>query len=435
MATNLTIDESVTTVNISGVTETAPAYTTITLSNDQGAQGPTGATGPTSTTPGPTGNGISSIVRTSGTGAAGTTDTFTITYTNSTTTTFQVYNGSNGNNGTDGRSINSISKTSTAGLVDTYTITYSTGSPSTFTVTNGNTGATGQGYAAQGTWSGSTAYVPYDVVYWAGNSWRCKTANTGNSPVAGTYWELLTLGFNAQGTYSSSTTYNQGDVVSHQGGSYYCYSDGTVGRTPTNTTYWAVIANKGDTGPTGLTGPVYPSFVSQGYYRTPLQYSATATAQNINTIFFTPFYVSASTTFDQIGVIASTVAASPTCTVRLGIYNDSNGVPGTLSLDAGTATQTTISGTPTSIPITISKTLTPGWYWLAAKQETGSAANTFICTAASSTVSGLQRMATPPLAYVANAFTQAGLSPGAFPSTATPSLNGGAVMITWIRAQ
>jgi hypothetical protein len=50
MATNLTIDESVTTVNISGVTETTPAYTIITLSNDQGPQGPTGATGSTGAT-------------------------------------------------------------------------------------------------------------------------------------------------------------------------------------------------------------------------------------------------------------------------------------------------------------------------------------------------------------------------------------------------
>lgn len=39
--------------------------------------------------------------------------------------------------GTDGKSIQSITKTSTAGLVDTYTITYSDGSTDTFDVTNG----------------------------------------------------------------------------------------------------------------------------------------------------------------------------------------------------------------------------------------------------------------------------------------------------------
>jgi hypothetical protein len=53
MATNITIDESVTTVNISGITETTPSSTIITLSNDQGLQGNPGiieqATQPDST--------------------------------------------------------------------------------------------------------------------------------------------------------------------------------------------------------------------------------------------------------------------------------------------------------------------------------------------------------------------------------------------------
>jgi hypothetical protein len=52
--------------------------------------------------------------------------------------------------------------------------------------------------------------------------------------------------------------------------------------------------------------------------------------------------------------------------VRLGIYADTgNGAPGTLILDAGT-----ISGTAVATSaITISQTLTPGLYWLAAVSQ------------------------------------------------------------------
>jgi len=48
--------------------------------------------------------------------------------------------------------------------------------------------------------------------------------------------------------------------------------------------------------------------------------------------------------------------------VRLGIYNDSSGAPGSLLLDGGTTT-TTAAAVKT---ITISQSLSPGLYWLAA---------------------------------------------------------------------
>jgi hypothetical protein len=127
----------------------------------------------------------------------------------------------------------------------------------------GATGATGQGYTARGVYAGDTAYVPYDVVFFGGNSYRCKANTTGNTPTNTTYWEYLTLGYSAQGAYSSGTTYYQGDTVSFNGGSYYCFNNGTTGITPTNTTYWQLIGAKGDTGAAGATGPtgsVAPTF-------------------------------------------------------------------------------------------------------------------------------------------------------------------------------
>lgn len=420
MATNITVDESVTVVNVDGSTSVSSGSTIITIANDQGAQGPTGAKGDTGAT-GPTGP-------TGPTGATGATGTTGAT-------------GAKGDTGTQGiQGIQGIQgDTGPTGSTGATGATGATGP----TGPTGLTGATGQGYTGRGTWSSGTAYSAYDVVYYdvSGNSYQCTTATTaGIVPTNASYWTIISAGWSAPYPHDSTLLYGVGQTVTYSGSSYYCYlaTPGTgASYLPTNTSYWIKVSSKGDTGSTGATGPtapVYPPFASQGYYRTPLQYSATAVAQNINTAFFTPFYVSASTTFDQIGVVASTVATSPACTVRLGIYTDNYGVPGTLSLDAGTVSIGLLAATPTSFSITISKTLTSGWYWLTAKQETGSASNTFICTGNQSTVSGLQRMAIPPNVYVANAFQQSGLSAGAFPSTATPSLTGGQVMITWIRA-
>lgn len=58
MATNITVDESVTVVNVDGSTSVSSGSTIITIANNQGPQGatgPAGPTGPVSTTPGPTG--------------------------------------------------------------------------------------------------------------------------------------------------------------------------------------------------------------------------------------------------------------------------------------------------------------------------------------------------------------------------------------------
>lgn len=53
--------------------------------------------------------------------------------------------------------------------------------------------------------------------------------------------------------YNPSKQYVEGNKVSHNGSSYYCIKD-SLGNAPTNTTYWLLIAEKGDTGATGATG-------------------------------------------------------------------------------------------------------------------------------------------------------------------------------------
>ena len=57
-----------------------------------------------------------------------------------------------------------------------------------------------------------------------------------------------------KGAYDGSTTYYRLDTVTYNGSSYMA-KDTTIGNLPTNTTYWELLAQKGDTGDTGSRGP------------------------------------------------------------------------------------------------------------------------------------------------------------------------------------
>ncbi len=102
-----------------------------------------------------------------------------------------------------------------------------------------------------------------------------------------------------------------------------------------------------------------------GYYYSSLGAAGSAAVVQ-NTLTLSPFVVPTSTAFDRIGVNVATGAGSTT--VRLGVYADSNGIPGALVFDAGT-----IDSSGTGIKtLTISQTLAAGRYWLAAVAQGGS---------------------------------------------------------------
>ena len=63
-----------------------------------------------------------------------------------------------------------------------------------------------------------------------------------------------------RGAWASGTTYSFFDLVTSGGNSYLCIntSGAPAGTAVTNTTYWALIAQKGATGATGATGPQGP---------------------------------------------------------------------------------------------------------------------------------------------------------------------------------
>lgn len=99
--------------------------------------------------------------------------------------------------------------------------------------------------------------------------------------------------------------------------------------------------------------------VSGRYYVPATAVSGRSTqAQGSGDTRFAPFAIDTSVTFDRIGCETTTSPGSGN--VRLAIFNDSNGRPGTLVLDAGQVD----SSTAAVKEITISQALTAGRYWL-----------------------------------------------------------------------
>jgi hypothetical protein len=61
-------------------------------------------------------------------------------------------------------------------------------------------------------------------------------------------------GISWQGAWSNSTTYSQDDAVGYQGSSYVSSQDSNIGHPPTDTAWWDLWVQKGDTGEQGLQG-------------------------------------------------------------------------------------------------------------------------------------------------------------------------------------
>ena len=177
----------------------------------------------------------------------------------------------------------------------------------------------------------------------------------------------------------------------------------------------------GPTGPTGATGATgvgpIPKFVSGNYYRTP-QGVGQATP-SANTTYFTPIFIPNAVTADRIGGLVT--AFTTTGNVRFGIYNDTNGLPSTVLLDAGTVS----ASSATSFFITISQALSVGTYWLAINQQSGT--SSWAATQAGSATSVFQNgpisISTFQInrtAYIQNSVTGAfGTATSLVPTTST----------------
>lgn len=103
-----------------------------------------------------------------------------------------------------------------------------------------------------------------------------------------------------------------------------------------------------------------PTYKTTYYYGVPIGARSTALLGNGNCDAH-PVVIHRTITIDRIG-IETTASATAGGTLRLGIWNDSNGIPGTVLLDAGTVDATVAAAW---LEITgLSQQLLAGVYWL-----------------------------------------------------------------------
>lgn len=153
----------------------------------------------------------------------------------------------------------------------------------------------------------------------------------------------------------------------------------------------------------------FPILVT-GQYTSTSSITTAATTRDTNRLYYLPFLITVTTTFDRIAINHALTAAGAGSVVRLGIYNSTDGLPSTLVLDAGPNVDlSTAAGFKF---IAISQTLTPGLYWLAAVPQITSGSPTFT-------------VAPPSIAVPSDGSVSAGTKfqsgvTGALPATATP---------------
>lgn len=166
--------------------------------------------------------------------------------------------------------------------------------------------------------------------------------------------------------------------------------------------------------------PASPPLTQNRYVRSSGSVSSSALTQSVE--YASPVFFHKAVTLNRLGVAVTATAASST--IRLGIRNDSDGVPGTVVLDAGTIDSASTTG---EFFITISQALSPGWYWFTATPQ-GGAPSANIITAHNAYISGHTSYNTG-FTGNQNAFTQTGVT-GALGSTFTISnINFGVVVV------
>lgn len=104
-------------------------------------------------------------------------------------------------------------------------------------------------------WSNVTSYAVKNIVTRNGNSYICKTANTGIDPATdstSTYWGKVAekgdkgdrgdpgLALVARGEYSAATTYVAGDMV-YSGKTVWYAKQGSTGQPLTQGVYWGIV--------------------------------------------------------------------------------------------------------------------------------------------------------------------------------------------------
>jgi hypothetical protein len=171
--------------------------------------------------------------------------------------------------------------------------------------------------------------------------------------------------------------------------------------------------------------------ISGNYYLSPDSSISTTNNAVVNVTYYLPIFVPVTTTFDRIACMSSPTF-SGSASIRLGLYNNVNGAPGTVLLDAGTVAITAAS---TMGEITISQSLAPGIYFMAANTVTAATTNNYYVynNTAGNPLLGATR-ANISTANSYRGFTQSVNVSAGFATAVSPSLSTTLSIMTAIRA-
>lgn len=175
-----------------------------------------------------------------------------------------------------------------------------------------------------------------------------------------------------------------------------------------------------------LFAPTYsPGFQTQKWYHAQGAGAGTG-LMVLNQLIYAPLFVGAPRVFDAMS-LQITVAASSNSSLRLGVYQDSNGFPGSLVLDAGTIT----SSCAGSFNLLLSSPQTlQGEVWLAAAaQGTAVTQPTVAKLGTDNSLVALSAVAS----LTGNGWTESSVT-GALPASATPASVSAAAAAVMIRA-
>jgi len=214
---------------------------------------------------------------------------------------------------------------------------------------------------------------------------------------------------NANAATQKATLTTTGDI-------YYASGANTPARLGIGSTSQVLTVSGGL--PVWANSPAYEPVLTQETATYYIRNSQSGTQAQLTPTTSTTYYIPVFlTTFtaDRIGFRAATYTT--TGNVRLGLYNVSSttGKPTTLVFDAGTVS---VTAAPTDYTITISQSITAGWYYFAINRQSGS----FTFTAWDGPVMNFASTASTPGGSTITMFTEASIT-GAFTTagTVTPS--------------
>jgi hypothetical protein len=229
---------------------------------------------------------------------------------------------------------------------------------------NGLVAKTGSGLLAARTITAGTGISISNGDGVSGNPTISATGGTGtvtsiatnNGITGGTITTTGTLGLTGQALALHNLATN--GIITRTG-------SGTVSaRTITAGTGISITNGDGVSGNPTVTATGAPSFMASSGQYFPLTYglySARTVTSGGNALAM-PVFITSAVSVDRISIREVGGSTTNTRVVRLGLYNSSSGLPGSLVFDAGTVTYTT----PGVYEITVSSSLSVGLYFLVA---------------------------------------------------------------------